>query len=67
MTLTFTYGPDNKPIAGIKITMTESDGTVTVLTTDIFFNVTGCHQGWETERKQDDLFLKTGQEQDFEK
>ncbi len=34
MTLTFTYGPDNKPIAGIKIIMTESDGTVTVLTTD---------------------------------
>ena len=34
MTLTFTYGPDSKPIAGIKIIMTESDGTVTVLTTD---------------------------------
>ena len=34
MTLTFTYGPDSKPIAGIKIIMTESDGTITVLTTD---------------------------------
>ena len=34
MTLTFTYGPDSKPIAGVKIIMTESDGTITVLTTD---------------------------------
>ena len=40
MTLTFTYGPDNKPIAGIKITMTESDGTVTILTTDANGQVT---------------------------
>ena len=31
---TLTYGPESKPIAGVKITMTESDGTVTILTTD---------------------------------
>ena len=29
-----TYGPEAKPIAGVKITMTESDGTVTILSTD---------------------------------
>ncbi len=40
MTLTFTYGPDSKPIAGIKIIMTESDGTVTVLTTDVNGQIT---------------------------
>ena len=34
MTLTFTYAGTDKPIAGVKITMTESDGTVTILTTD---------------------------------
>ena len=32
--LTFTYAGTDKPIAGIKITMTEADGTVTVLATD---------------------------------
>ena len=31
--LTFTYGDTDIPIAGVKITMTESDGTVTILTT----------------------------------
>jgi len=29
-TLTFTYGTDDKPIPGVKVTQTESDGTVTV-------------------------------------
>ena len=38
--LTFTYAGNNKPIAGIKITMTESDGTVTILTTDVNGQVT---------------------------
>ena len=38
--LTFTYGDTDIPIAGIKITMTESDGTVTVLTTDANGQVT---------------------------
>jgi hypothetical protein len=34
-TLTFNYAADiAKPIAGIKITQTESDGTITILTTD---------------------------------
>ena len=37
---TLTYGPDSKPIAGVKITMTESDGTVTILTTDTNGQVT---------------------------
>ena len=31
---TLTYGPESKIITGVKITMTESDGTVTILTTD---------------------------------
>ena len=34
MILTFTFGANNTPIAGVKIVMTESDGTVTVLTTN---------------------------------
>ena len=34
MILTFTYANGTKPIAGVKIVMTESDGTVTVLVTD---------------------------------
>ena len=37
---TLTYGPESKPIAGIKITMTESDGTVTILATDANGQVT---------------------------
>ena len=32
--LTFTYGNTGAAIAGIKITMTESDGTVTIFSTD---------------------------------
>ena len=32
--LTFTYAGSNTPVAGVKITMTEADGTVTVLSTD---------------------------------
>jgi Ca2+-binding RTX toxin-like protein len=40
MTLTFTYAGTDKPIVGVKITMTESDGTVTILTTDINGQVT---------------------------
>ena len=40
MTLTFTYAGTDKPIAGVKITMTESDGTVTILTTDVNGQVT---------------------------
>ena len=34
MTLTFTYANSGTPIAGVKVIMTESDGTVTVLVTD---------------------------------
>ena len=34
MTLTFTYSNSDTPIAGVKVVMTESDGTVTVLVTD---------------------------------
>ena len=34
MTLTFTYANSTTPIAGVKVIMTESDGTVTVLVTD---------------------------------
>jgi len=34
MTLTFTYANGSKPIAGVKVIMTESDGTVTVLVTN---------------------------------
>ena len=34
MTLTFTYANSDTPIAGVKVIMTESDGTVTVLVTD---------------------------------
>ena len=37
---TLTYGPESKPIAGVKITMTESDGTVTILSTDTNGQVT---------------------------
>ena len=32
--LTFTYAGSNIPVAGVKITMTESDGTVTILATN---------------------------------
>ena len=32
--LTFTYAGSNTPVAGVKITMTESDGTVTILATN---------------------------------
>ena len=38
--LTFTYGNTGVAVAGIKITMTESDGTVTILTTDTNGQVT---------------------------
>ena len=38
--LTFTYAGSNTPVAGIKITMTESDGTVTILATDANGQVT---------------------------
>ena len=34
MTLTFTYANSNTPIAGVKVVMTESDGTVIVLVTN---------------------------------
>ena len=34
MTLTFTYSNSDTPIAGVKVVMTESDGTITVLVTD---------------------------------
>ncbi|SVD06879.1 uncharacterized protein METZ01_LOCUS359733, partial [marine metagenome] len=34
MTLTFHYANSSTPIAGVKVVMTESDGTVTVLVTD---------------------------------
>ena len=37
---TLTYGPDSKPIAGVKITLTESDGTITILSTDTNGQVT---------------------------
>ncbi|SVC41230.1 uncharacterized protein METZ01_LOCUS294084, partial [marine metagenome] len=40
MTLTFAYAGTNKPIVGVRITMTESDGTVTILTTDVNGQVT---------------------------
>ena len=40
MTLTLTYAGTDTPIAGVKITMTESDGTVTILTTDVNGQVT---------------------------
>ena len=40
MTLTFTYAGTDKPIAGVRITMTEADGTVTILTTDVNGQVT---------------------------
>ena len=40
MALTFTYAGTDKPIVGVKITMTESDGTVTILTTDVNGQVT---------------------------
>ena len=34
-TLTLTYAGDSaKPVTGVKITLTESDGTVTILSTD---------------------------------
>ena len=37
---TLTYGPESKPIAGVKITMTEADGTVTILATNTNGQVT---------------------------
>ena len=40
MTLTFNYSNGNQVIAGIKIIMTESDGTITILTTDANGQVT---------------------------
>ena len=40
-TLTLTYaGDSSKPVAGVKITLTESDGTVTILATDTNGQVT---------------------------
>ena len=39
-TQTLTYGPESKLIAGVKIVMTESGGTVTVLATDTEGTVT---------------------------
>ncbi len=32
--ITFEYGPDDKPIPGVKLTQTESNGTVTIYATD---------------------------------
>ena len=40
MTLTFTYTNSSTPIAGVKVVMTESDGTVTVLVTDANGHIT---------------------------
>jgi hypothetical protein len=40
MTLTFTYANSTTPIAGVKVIMTESDGTVTILTTDFNGQIT---------------------------
>ena len=37
---TLTYGPESKLVAGVKIVMTESGGTVTVLATDTEGTVT---------------------------
>ena len=37
---TLTYGPESKPIAGVKIIMTESDGAVTIYATDAYGQVT---------------------------
>jgi alpha-tubulin suppressor-like RCC1 family protein len=39
-TLTFGYGPESKSIAGVKVTRTESDGTVTSMTTNANGQVT---------------------------
>ena len=38
--LTFTYGDTGIAVAGVKITMTEADGTITILTTDVNGQVT---------------------------
>ena len=37
---TLTYGPESKPVAGVKITMTESGGMITILSTDTEGTVT---------------------------
>ena len=39
-TLTFDYGPDDKPITGVKVTQTESDGTVTIYASNAAGQVT---------------------------
>jgi len=39
-TLSFTYGTDDKPISGVKLTQTESDGTVTIYASNATGQVT---------------------------
>ena len=39
-TLTFDYGADDKPIPGVKVTQTESDGTVTIYASNATGQVT---------------------------
>lgn len=39
-TLSFEYGPDEKPIAGVKLTQTESDGTITIYASNAAGEVT---------------------------
>ena len=39
-TLTFEYGPADKPISGVKLTQTESDGTVTIYASNAAGEVT---------------------------
>jgi hypothetical protein len=39
-TLTFTYGPDNKPISGLSVTQTESNGTITTHLTNLAGQIT---------------------------
>jgi len=39
-TLSFIYGPDEKPIAGVKLTQTESDGTITIYASNAAGEVT---------------------------